>query len=107
MLPFYNEATKQYEEMPFSKLEETADKVKVRFLNGFERWVSASKMKELKQNEKLTLESYRREKYNLPKEEEKTEEDPEYKELVETINIDQVFLNRMLNQVFNRKKPRE
>ena len=55
MLPFFNEKTKNYDEEPFTKLEEEGEKVKVRFLNGFEKWVSKASLKKVEQNDQLSL----------------------------------------------------
>jgi hypothetical protein len=60
MLPFYSEKSKQYEEEPFTKLEEEGEKVMVRFRNGFEKWASKSSLKSVEHNEPLTLENYRK-----------------------------------------------
>ena len=55
MLPFFNEKTKKYDEEPFTKLEEEGEKVKVRFLNGFEKWVSKVSLKKVEQNDQLSI----------------------------------------------------
>ena len=107
MLPFYSDEAKKYEDEPFTKLGEEGDKIKVRFMNGFEKWVSKGSLKKVEQNEQLTLETYRKTIKKIEPKQDSPEEQQRKREVIEKINIDRVFLEGMLSTVFNRKKPRQ